>query len=82
MDDLDYRAKPVDQLAISIPIDFKCFRLVFKQLKDVIGRIASPKLIDKRVLVELYVYLLAVVCESFIEDRLKRYGRHFSNGVL
>ena len=71
MDDLHYWAKPVDQLAISIPIYFKCFRLVFKQLKDVIGRITVLKLIDKRVLVELYAYLLAVVGESFIKDRLK-----------
>ena len=30
MDDLDYWAKPVDQLAIPIPISFKCLRLVFK----------------------------------------------------
>ena len=82
MDDLYYWAKPIDQLAISISIDFECVRLVFKQLKDVIGRIAAPKLIDKGVPVELYAYLLAVVGESFIEDRLKRYSRHFSNGVL
>ena len=71
MDDLDYRAKPVDQLAISIPIDFECLRLVFKQLKDVIGGISASELIDQRVLVELYAYLFTVVGESFIKDRWK-----------
>ena len=71
MDDLDYRANPADQLAISIPIDFKCVRLVFKELKDVIGRISAPKFVGKRVFMEIYAYLLGVVGESFIKDRLK-----------
>jgi hypothetical protein len=30
MDNLYYRAKPVDQLAVSVPIYFKSVRLVFK----------------------------------------------------
>ena len=71
MDDADYWAKPVDQLAISVPIDFECVRLVFKQFKDVIGRIVASKLVGEWVPVEFYTNLLAVVGEGFIEDRLE-----------
>ena len=40
----------------------------------------ASKLISKGVLVEFYANLLAVVVESFIKDRLKRYSRHFVDG--
>ena len=80
MHDLDHWAKPGDQLAISIPIGFKRFRLIFKQLKDIIGRTTAPKLVGQGVLVEFHANLLAVVVESFIEDLLKRCSRHFVDG--
>ena len=76
MDDLYYGAKPVDQFAISIPIDFECVRLVLKQLKDVIGRIAASEVVGERLLVEINANLLAIVGEGFIEDRLKRCSGH------
>jgi hypothetical protein len=71
MYDLHYWAKPVDQLAVSIPIDFERLRLVFKELKDVIGRITVSKFVGKWVLVEVYANLLVVVGESLSENRLK-----------
>jgi hypothetical protein len=80
MDDLHNWFKPVDQLAISIPIDFECFRLLFEELKDIIGRITASKFVGERVLVKLYTNLLAVVCEGFGEDRLKRHSRHILDG--
>ena len=71
MNDLYDWTKPVDQLAISIAISPECIRLLFKKLKDVIGRIAASKLVGERVLVEFYADLLAVVRQGFVEDRLK-----------
>ena len=71
MHDLDHWAKPGDQLAISIPIGFKRFRLIFKQLKDIIGRTTAPKLVGQGVLVEFHANLLAVVVESFYRGSLE-----------
>ena len=75
-------AKPVGQLAISIPISFKCIRLGFEERKDIIGRTTASKLVGKGVLVEFHANLLAVVIESFIEYSLKRYSSHLVDGLL
>ena len=46
---MDYRLKPVDQLAVSFAKLFEFLGLVFKYLKDGIGRSAGPKAVGKGV---------------------------------
>jgi hypothetical protein len=77
VDDLHNWGKPGDQFAISVPIDFECVRLVFEELKHFIGRIATSKLVGKRVLVKVYANLLVIVLEGFVQNHLKRSSRHF-----
>ena len=68
MDDVHYRFKAVDQLAISLSIVFGFVCLFFEQLKDVIGRIAGLKpIMDGGV----YPGLLGIIGEGCIKDGLE-----------
>lgn len=73
MDDIHYRFKTVDQLAISLSIVFEFVRLSFEQFKDVVGRITRLKPVNKRVLGRVYhdPGLLGIVGEGRIEDKVE-----------
>ena len=70
MDDLDYWFKPVYEYAISIPITFKCIRLVLKQFEDSIRGITASEGVGERVLCQVYPNLLGIVIKC-IDDESK-----------
>ena len=71
MDNVYYWFKTVDQLAISVSKVFEFISLVFEQLKDVVGRMAGSKLVNKGVLGRVDPDLLGIVGEGCIEDGLE-----------
>jgi hypothetical protein len=70
MEELDYRAKAVDQFAMFFSISLELVCSVLKQLKDSIGRITILKLVGERTFCEVYPCPLDIVGQSF-DDQLK-----------
>ena len=84
MEELDYRAKGVDQFAMFFPISLELVCSVLKQLKDSIGRVTILKLVGESIFCEVYPCLLGIVGQSF-DDQLKvrrGHGARDSVGVV
>ena len=77
LNDFHYRIKAVEQLAISVSKVFEFFGFVFENLKDIIGRMAGSKLINKGMLDRVDPDLLDIIGDGCFEDVLKRRRRHF-----
>jgi len=77
MNSRDDGFKTVDELAISVSIVLELLRVVFEQLKDVIGRMTGLKATSQRMTGWINSNLVGIFGKSGIEDVLKRRRRHF-----
>ena len=76
MDELDYRTKAVDQLAILVPMLIEC-RFSFQEyLDDIVGGMTVLELVGGWVFGKVYSGLLCVAVDCGIEDCLKLSGGH------
>ena len=71
MKDLHNRFETVDQLAISIAIVLELVCFVLEEFEDIIGRLAVPEFLGKRVFGKVYPSLLEIVSQGSTENELK-----------
>jgi len=74
VNDLDYGAEAIKQLAICIPKVFERRFSLLKQSKDVLGCVASPESVGGGLIGEVYSGLFGIAVQSSIEDRPKVIG--------